>query len=126
MHGQTAFDPFLEILIVPITVKIVNSHFFLRVMGDVAAIPLFFDRIYRILRIFCFHFHFPDENENTKSLREGRLHNSPTQVRLFYLPKAMALSSFRPEKEKTSGQSCRSCPMVFLLFFVIFVTFCKK
>jgi hypothetical protein len=40
------------------------------VMGDVATIPLFFDRIYRILRIFCFYFHFPDENENTKSLRE--------------------------------------------------------
>ena len=39
-------------------------------MGGVATIPLFFDRIYRILRIFCFHFHFPEENENTKSLRE--------------------------------------------------------
>jgi hypothetical protein len=28
---------------------------------------------------------------------------------LWYLPKAMALSPFRPEKEKTSGQSCWSC-----------------
>ena len=50
---------------------------------------------------FGLYFQFPDEIENTQSLREQNKY-----CKSLFLPKAMAFCLFRLEREKPSCQSC--------------------